>query len=326
MDWSPRHALEWFVSPASGFADGASLRVGAAVVLVLCVLNAALVAQAAGAVTDATVGSTQVDNPDRPEDWICEQASDDEFYEDAQTACETEPETLTREYSDVASEATGALLPVALFAPLAAWLAIAGLFAVAMGGQSHDDPDRRVSYATALGVTGIGLAPAALRYVARTFAVERTLEREAIVPSSIEGARALAVDATTPETLPYAALVLATVAWSAYVWRAGLRSAFDRDSLALDIAVAFAAGLLCLQAVLPVYVGGDAAAFGLVLFALGLPALAVPRVLERIDLALDLIGTRGSVELKPWRVLLEQLGGLLFVLVGAVAIGAFAFA
>lgn len=326
MAWSPRRALEWFVAPARGFEDGAPVRVGVAVVVVLCVVNAALASQAAGAVADATVGSTEVDNPARPDDWICERASEDELYASYQEACETEPETVTREYATVAGNAAGGLVPVTFLAPLAACLAVAGAFAVAMGGRSHDDPGDRVSYAAVFGVTGVGFAPAALRYAARTLAVERAVSEDALAPASLEEARSLAVEAMTPESLLYLAVVVATVAWSAYVWRSGLRAAFDRDTVFVDAAVAFAAALLCVQAVSPVFLGVDALAAGFVLFLFGLPALAVPRVLERIDLALDLIGTRGSVELKPWRVLLQQVGGLAFVLGAAVVFGALAFA
>ncbi|MFB6268616.1 MAG: hypothetical protein ABEH83_01635 [Halobacterium sp.] len=326
MDWSPRRALEWFVSPGNAFADGASRRAAVVVVLVLCVLNAALVSQAAGAVADATVGTTQVENPQRPADWICEQAGSDEVYEDYQEACQTEPETVTRTYASAARDAANGLVLVALLAPAVACLAIAGVFAVALGGRSHDDPDDRVSYATALAVTGIGLAPAALRYAARTFVVDRSLADRSLSPTSLDDARRLALDAMTPETALYLAVVVATVALSASVWRAGLRAAFDRDTRIVDAAVAFAAVALVLQAVVPVYVGGEAALYGAGFVLLGLPALAAPRVLERIDLFFDLLGTRGSVELKPWRVLLEQVGGLALVLIGAALLGAFAFA
>lgn len=321
MDWSPRTAVRWLVAPSRGFAKRAPLRVGVAVVVVLCIVNVVFVSQAAVAVADATTGTTQVDNPARPSEWICEQAGDDEFYADYQSACANEPETVTREYASAARTAANGLTTVALLAPLALWLAAAGAFAVAMGGQGPDDPDDRVSYASVLAVVGIGLAPSVLRYAARTFLVERSLANRTLTPASLDDASRTAIDAMSPETVLYLVVVVATVAWSAYVWRAGLRAVFDRAGVAVDVAIAFVAVLLCVQAVNPVYVGSNAVLFGVVLLLFGLPALAFPRVLERIDLFFDLIGTRGDVELKPWRVFLEQVGGLALVLGAAVFLG-----
>ncbi|WP_336037398.1 hypothetical protein [Halobacterium yunchengense] len=324
MRWSPRRVAELVAAPTDALED-VPLWAGAAVVIALCVLNAALASQAAAAVASATVGTTEVDNPDRPDEWLCDQA-DDEFYEEYRDACETEPETVTRSHAEPAREAANGLVPVAFLSTAATWLAVAGAFAVAMGGRSPDALGERVSYTRVLAVTGVGFAPAALRYAARAFAVEQSLADRALSPASLDGARRLAVDAMTPESTLYAAVVLVTVAWSAYAWRRGLHSAFDRAGVGVDAAVAFAAVLLLVQAVHPVYLGGGALAPGFVFLLLGLPALVAPRVLERIDLFFDLIGTRGDVELKPWRVLLEQLGGLAFVLAAAVAFGALALA
>lgn len=326
MDWSPQRVLEWFVAPARGFADGAPVRVAAGVVLVLCVLNALLVSQAAVAVADATVGTTQVDNPARPSDDICQQAADGEDFEHLRDDCATEPETVTREYASAARDSVNGLVGLAFVAPLAAWLLLSGLFTVSMGGRSHDDPSERVSYSAVLAVTGVGLAPAALRYLARTVVVERTVADGALTPTSLPAARTLALDAMTPETLLYGVVVAASVAWSAFIWREGLRAAFDRESRALDLAVGFAAVLLGLQAVYPVFLGFEPVGAGVVLVLLGLPALLVPRLFERLDLFVSLLGTRGSVELKPWRVLLAQVGGLAFVLAGTALVGALAFA
>jgi hypothetical protein len=321
MDWSPRTVSRWFVHPEQGFREWLSLRSAAVVVLALCLLNAVLVSQAASAVAAATIGGTDVQNQHRPPDWICEEAEPGGSFERYQDACETEPETVTRQFSAVAGNAAGGLVPLALLAPLAVWLAASGLFAVVMGGKCHDDPSDRVALTDVLAVVGVGLAPAALRYAGRTAVVERSLAGRTLVPASIEDAKRVAVDAMTPDSAVYIVVVVVTVAWSAYVWRGGLRAVIETESRRIDAAVVGVAVLLAVPAVRPVYLGAGAVGVGLALLALGLPAMAAPRAVERVELFFDLIGTRGDVEVKWWRVALTQVIGLALVFAGALTVG-----
>ncbi|MFC3476513.1 hypothetical protein [Halobacterium litoreum] len=322
MDWSPLRAL---VRPERAFDEDVRARVGLAVVLALCVLNGVAATQGAGAVASATDGTVTVDNPDRPGDWICDEAATDDFYENYREACANEPETVERSLSSYARPAADALAGTAFLAPLAVWLAVSGVIALAFGGASADDPSDRVRLSTVAAATGVGLAPAALRYAARPFFVERSLSDYS--PAGIESTRDAAAAAMTPESTLYALVVVATLAWSAYVWRGTWRAAIGTESRRVDAVAVGCAAVLSLSAFSPVYLGGGAAIYGILFLLLGGLGLAFPRVLERIELAFDLIGTRGgeSVEPKPWRVYLEQVGSLLFVLFGAVAVGGLLF-
>lgn len=104
---------------------------------------------------------------------------------------------------------------------------------------------------------------------------------------------------------------------------AGWRAAIPGADRRVDAAAVAAAGAVVLAAAEPLHPGSEASMYGFLLFVFGAVPLAAPRVTERLDLRLDLIGTRGGehVELKPWRVSLEQGVGLLCTLAGAVGLG-----
>lgn len=326
MDWSPRRLLRALRRPARVFADEVPPSgVVVAVLLVLAVANATVTAQAAGTVTDAVTGSVPVDNPARPADWVCERAtSGDDFYEDYVEACRNQPATVQEPLANYARDATGSLVGLAAVAPVAVAIAVSGLAAVVSGGKAPDDPGERVPLTPVVAVTAVGSLPALLRYAARWYAVEQSVTGSLTPsPGTADGARSLAVDVLTPQTTLYLAVVVATAAWSAAIWRAGWRAVIPGADRRVDAVALAAAGVVVLAALRPFYPGGEAAAYGLVLFVLGALPLAAPRALERFDIWLDLIGTRGGehVEVKPWRVYLEQATGLLLTLAGAVGLG-----
>ena len=323
MDWSPLRAL---VRPKRALSDARRLRWALVVVLLLGVLNFAMVAYSAGFVADATSGMVEIDNPDRPSAGLCEQSDPGEIFDHYHDECANEPETVTRSLSTYAAETARGLAPLAFFSTIAAWVAVSGVAAVTMGATIRDDPSERVSFLSVLAVTGVGLAPAALRYVARAFIVKQSVAVEELFSTTIGGARATAVDAMTPQNVVYTAVVVATLAWSAYIWRGGWRAVFDREDGRATILAVGCAAVLGIQAWAPLYVEGWP--YALVFFLVGLPALVFPRTLEKIDLAFDLIGTRGgeSVEPRPWRVGLQQVSGLVIVGLAAVGLGALLFA
>lgn len=320
---SLRTLLGAFVKPASALDDGLPFRVGATVVVLLCVANAVATAHSAGVVAANTHGSVTVDNPGHPPDWICDQPDTAEQYERYQSACENEPETIDRPLSRYAGNAVGGLVWNALLAPLAVWLAVSGVLVLAFGGASADDPADRVGFSGVMAVTGLGLAPAVLRYAARPLFVERAVADWSVPPATVEGAKTAAVEAMTPEATLYAVVVVATVAWSAYVWRGGWRAVLDTTNRRADAVAVTAAGALAVPAFNPVYFGPEAFPYGVLFLLLGGVGLVFPRVLEHVQLAFDLIGTRGgdNVELKPWRVALEQGVSLLLVLGATLAVG-----
>ena len=323
MDWSPLRSL---VHPERAFSDAPRLRWAVVVVLLVGLLNVGMVVYSAGFVADATTGSVEIDNPDRPSAGFCEQSDPGEFFDHYHDECANEPETITRSLSTYAAETARGLAPLAFLSTIAAWVAVSGVAAVTMGATTRDDPDDRVSFASVLAVTGLGFAPAALRYVARGLIVKQSVAVEGLAPATIDGARAAAVDAMTPQNIVYTAVVVATLAWSAYVWRGGWRAVFDTDDRRVTVLAVVSATLLAVQAWAPVYVASWP--YAIIFFVIGLPALVFPRAMERIDLAFDLIGTRGAddVELRPWRVGLKQAGGLVVVGLASVVLGALLFA
>ncbi|GAA0656726.1 hypothetical protein GCM10009019_20930 [Salarchaeum japonicum] len=305
-----------------------SVRAGVAVVVLLCALNAAGVLYASGVVADATTGSVQIDNPARPSETICEDAQSpgDFFYEYHHETCATEPATVQQPLASYAADAASDLAFAAFLVPFAVWIVVSGLLHVVIGGATADDYDDRVRFSAVLAVTAVGLAPTALRYLARPLVVE--LETATLTPAGIDAARALAADALTPSSSVWLAVVAATAAWSALVWWQSWQAAFDVSSRRAGTIAGVAGACFLLSALAPVLVGGGAGVVGVLLVALGIPALAFPRDLERIDLAFDLIGTRGgeNVEPKPWRVALQQVSGLALVAVGTVLLGGLALA
>lgn len=331
MDWSLRRLARALTRPTAAFADGGvpSIRLAVVAVAVVAVVNAAATAAGAATVTDAITGTVVVENPARPADWICEQAlAGDDFYAEYEDACRNQPVTVEEPLADYARDATSGLVALALVAPAAAWIAFGGLAAVLSGGSAPDDRTDRVFLTPVLAATAVGMLPSVVRYAARWYSVEQSVTGSLRPsPGTAAGVRSLTVDSLTPETTLYLAAVVATAAWSAAIWRAGWRAAIPDADRRVDAVAVAAAGVVVLAALRPFYPGGEAVAYGVLLFVLGVVPLAVPRVTERFDLWFDLIGTRGGehVELKPWRVYLEQGTGLLMVLAGAVGLGGLLF-
>jgi hypothetical protein len=330
MNWSPRTLLRALRRPGRVFADEVPPGgVAVAVLLVVAVANAIVTAQGAGTVADAITGTVPVDNPARPADWICREAtSGDDFYEDYLDACRNQAPTVQEPLANFARDATGSLVALSAVAPAALAVALSGLVAVVSGGQAPDDPGERVRLAPVVVVTAVGSLPALLRYVTRWFAVEQSVTgRLTPSPGTADGVRSLTVDVLTPETTLYLAVVVATAAWSAAIWRAGWRAVIPGADRRVDAVAVAGGGFVVLAALRPFHPSGEAVAYGVLFFVLGVLPLAAPRVMERIDLWFDLIGTRGGehVEVKPWRVYLEQGTGLLLVLAGAVGLGGLLF-
>lgn len=321
MRWSLRRALRAFVRPRDAF-DGASppVKLGIAVVLLVCVLNAAVALYSAGLVAESTTGTVTIENPQRPPEWVCEDPDEGSLFAER---CANEPRTVDVEFATHARQAANDVVLYAAFAPLAVWFAVSGLLHLVVGGATSSRREDRVSFLAVLGVTGLGFAPAALRYLVRGSEVRRSLAGTTLDPSTADAARTLARDAMLPDSTLYALAVVATVAWSGYVWWGGWTAAFDVEDSRPAVVAAASAGVLALPAVAPVLVSPQVGLAGLLLVLFGVPGLAIPRRLERLDVAFDLVGTRGgeNVEIRPWRVALAQLTGLGMVVVGALLVG-----
>lgn len=326
MDWSPRRLPQALLRPARAFTSDPPVAVGLAVLAVVALVNAVVVLQGAGAVAAATTGTVAVENPDRPSDWICEEATSDDagIYDSYVDDCENEPQMVERSLSSYARSAASNTATLAFLGPLAAALSLSGGVALLYGGRASDDPGRRVSLPAVLAVTGVGFAPALVRYATRWWLVDRAAAT-GFEPGTIEAAESTAVAALTPDGALYVGVVVATAVWSVYVWRAGWRAVLPDPDVRVDGA-AVAGGLLVVVAATSPYLPPSGVSMtGFVLVVFGLAPLAAPRLVERIDLFFDLIGTRGgeNVEFKPWRIYLEQSVGYLLVAGGTVAVGGF---
>lgn len=327
MDWSLRRLARALTRPTAAFDESGvpPIRLGLGIVVLVAVVNAVVTTAGAGTIADAITGTVAVENPARPADYICEQAlSGDDFYEEYVDACRDQPATVEEPLAGYARDATSGLFALALFGPVAVWVAFSGLAAVVSGGKAPDDRTDRAFLTPVLAATAVGLLPSVVRYAARWYAVEQSVTGSLTpTPGTRAGARSLTVDALTPETTLYLAVVVATAAWSAAIWRTGWRAAIPDADRRVDAVAVAAAGVVVLAAVRPFYPQGEAAAYGVLFFVLGVVPLAIPRTLERIDLWFDLVGTRGGehVEVKPWRIYLEQGTGLLLTLAGAVGLG-----
>lgn len=324
MGWSPRRLPQALLRPARTFTSDPPIALGLGVLAVVALVNAVVVLQGAGAIAAATTGTVAIENPDRPADWICEEATSEDpgTFDSYVDACENEPETVERSLSSYAHGAVSNVATLAFLGPLAAALSLSGGVALLYGGEASDDPSRRVSLLAVLGVTGVGFAPAVARYATRWWFVERATTG-GFEPGTIEAAESSAVAALTPNSALYVGVVVATAVWSAYVWRAGWRAVLPDPDIRTDAAAVAGALLVVVAGTSPYRPPVGVGMTGFVLVVFGLAPLAAPRLVERIDLALDLIGTRGgeNIEFEPWRIYLEQSVGFLLVAGGTVALG-----
>ena len=320
---SAKRILRALYRPRGAF-DGWRPGVGVAVVVVvlLCALNGVSVAYAGNAVTAEVDGSVTVDNPSHPPDWVCDDGTNSEAWD-----CNAS-ETIQKPLRPAASGAVGGAAAGAAFVPLAWVFLFAGLFVVVSGRVGGDDGEAVEAFYEGATVAAVAAIPAALGYLLRPLAVERSLG-DWTYPSTLDGVGPAAVDALTPEGAIWAAVVVVSGLWTAAVLYGATRAQF-RDSNVAAAAVA-AAALLTAVLSIPLPTGGlirgPLGGLGIVLVVVAAPGLLWARMLIEISKAFELIGFRGSreVEPEPWYVALHRLTALCGLALGFVFADGLAF-
>jgi hypothetical protein len=289
------------VSPWRRLGPRASL---VAVLLTLAICGGATVV-AADAVGASLTGTTTIDNPNRPPEWVCEQReTDTSAFADACTA----PREVDVDRSDHAATAVRQLLPGTLLSVVGVWLLFTGL--LALGGSVRE-----------LGVrTAWALPPLAVPAVARAVVVTR-LASTTQWPTALEplAATARRVALGGDGGLVTAAGLLG-VAGSGVILAAAAR---ETDGvwwgpLAAGAAVVTLGIGPLLGTPTPRLLGT-----GLLVAALGLPTTFAPRQVATLAARRELIGYSGveQVEPKPWYVAAQHVVGLLLLAGGLIVAG-----
>lgn len=235
------------VRPDRAFAEWRpSLRVAAAVVLLVAVVNVAGLVVAADDVAGSVSGTVTIDNPDRPSETMCETFVDNPPFEDDPNItsgvaedCRNEPEHVNASLSAAAREGADGQVPAGFLAPVVGWLlaAAAGLLLVGDGADG--------SYGEMLAAVAPGFIPAGVRYAARPVAVREALatwqQPAGGLDAVQDGAAALVAGAPTGW---FAGLVAVTLAWQAVVLAYGVAAVAGDDGDAGDSGAADEPGTL----------------------------------------------------------------------------------
>ena len=280
-------------------------RVSLAVVLLTLAVCGGATVVAADAVGDSLTGTTTIDNPNRPPEWVCEQReTDTSAFADACTA----PREVDVDRGDHAATAIRQLLPGTLLSVVGIWLLFTGL--LALGGSV-----RVVGARTAWALPPLAL-PAVARAVVATRLASTTQWPTALEPLAAT-ARRVALgggsDLVTAAGLLGVAgsgAILVAVAWGTEgVWWGPLAAGTAMVTLAV--------GPL-LGTPTPRLFGT-----GLLVAALGLPTTFAPRQVAMFAARRELIGYSGveQVEPKPWYVAVQHVVGLLLLTGGLIVAG-----
>lgn len=265
-----------------------------AVLLTAAVCGGSLIV-AADAVAGSVDGTTTIENPDRPPEWVCEQQEDSEF--GASERCNL-PAEIDVSRSVHAAESIQELLPGTLLALGGLWLFFAGLL---VSGEAR--------FGEVLFDTAWALPPLALPAVARVVVAVRTAPTHSW-PESLD---ALATEARLV-ALGETSIVVTVAAAVAAVWIGIVLYGVGRDVARDEWLPALAvAGSLLVAAGIPLDVPeSDLLLAGVAVVVVSLPFVFAPRIALQLSARGELIGYRGAdgVEPKGWYVRLNQLFGL----------------
>lgn len=289
-----------------------------AIVALVALVCAVGVGLSAGFAAEHVDGTIQIDNPERPPDWACEQResfdNDSVFHDET---CDL-PKQISFPLGPFAHDVVLGQAWVAFVAVLLSWPVTAGFFHVFARGRDAAGFSRTLAY------TAWGFLPAALRYAALPFAFDSALADWTIPQARSPLEAGLLSLLAEPRIGWFSVLVLVTLAWQAYIFTEAVRAArgVERGHAATVVAVP----TLLLGAVAFGRVGLSPSETGvgaLVLVAMGLVAVFAPYAVAMFDIQTDLIGTRGgeSVEPAPWRVRLTRLAGVGFAAAGVAMLG-----
>ncbi len=204
---------------------GDSLAVGLVVVLLVALaLTAGILAL--GAVFDATIDATvTMDNPDRPDDWVCEQLgadADSPMYD----ACQ-EPAQIERDLGSMLREATAGFLHYGFLGVGIWWLLAAG--AVHVGARVAGGEG---TIGDSLTVAAWALVPELLRLVVGIAAIYHAIETATIDAASPEAFRDELLAAFAGIETPLLVASLVTIVWQWWILRGGITERHDVSTLA----------------------------------------------------------------------------------------------
>lgn len=313
--------LRVLVRPAEVFEEWSpSFGAALAAVVVVALVCAGGVVLSAGFAAEHVGGTIQIDNPNRPPDWVCEQREsfdNDSVHHDE--SCEL-PKQISFPLGPFANRVVSGQAWVGFLAVLLSWPVTAGFFHVFAHGREGAGFSETMAY------TAWGFLPATLRYAALPFSFDTALA-DWPIPQAREplrdGLLALLAD---PAVGWFSVLVLVTLVWQAYVFTEAVRAGrgVERGHAATVVAIpTLALGAIALGRVDLSFGASDAAPAALFLVAMGLVPLFAPYAVAMFDIQTDLIGTRGGedVEPAPWRVHLTRLAGVGFTAVAVVVLG-----
>ncbi|WP_158057878.1 Yip1 family protein [Halorussus halophilus] len=212
--------LKALLSPDDYFAERDSqLARAVAVVLVVAIVTTTVVGAFGWVVSQRVTATTEVDNSERPPDWMCDGETESEAEGMVQENCD-EPKTKTVEVGDLLWDAFNQQLPFVFVGVFFVWgLYAIGLHAVSavLGGDG--------SFLDTLAVAGVGMAPSAIQALAGFGLLYVSLggiDLSASNPELLaEQVRSLAQRAQGQTML----LSLLGAAWQGYVWTFGVKHA-----------------------------------------------------------------------------------------------------
>ncbi|MFD1514597.1 hypothetical protein [Halomarina rubra] len=315
--------LGHLLRPAETFADrrtAPALAVG----LVVCValLHAVSVGVVAGAFTDVS-GTVTVDNPEYPGDWQCDPDGYDPFDQGTPADC-AQPERVDRSLGAHASRAVGGYALTAFVAVVVGWPLLAWLVhVVAVPG--------RAGFGRTLFDSAWAVVPLSLVAVARLVAVPPRAAD--LNPGTLDEAAASALELTFgPETTLLVGVAVLAATWSGYVAYGVAANRTDADATGgrgvwtqgrsdgrgavAGVVVTTALVVGTFVPMLPI--AGGTAFVALFVVAAGLVIATFARGIILHNTRWDLVGMRGGETGEPtrWRVLLKQLSGIAFAVLG----------
>lgn len=233
------------VAPRRFFAESPyrdSLGVAAAIALVVAIaVTLGLVLL--GGVFEATIDATvTIDNPDRPDDWVCAQLGSDTdapMYD----ACQ-EPERIDRDLGTMLREATGEFLHYGFLGVAIWWLVAGGV--VHVGARLAGG---RGSIGESLTVAAWALLPELFRLAVGLVGIYYALARTPIRAASPEGFREELLAAFAAIEGPLLVASVLTIAWQWWILRGGITERHDVSPAAASaVAGVFAAVALLIAA------------------------------------------------------------------------------
>lgn len=200
---------------------------GAAVAIVVFVAAAVTLGIVLlGGILEATVDATvTIDNPDRPDDWVCDQLGNDTdapMYD----ACQ-EPARIDRDLGTMLREATGEFLHYGFLGVGIWWLVAGGI--VHVGARLAGG---RGSIGESLSVAAWALLPELFRLAVGLVGIYYALSETTVRATSPEGFREELLSAFAAIEGPLLAASLLTIAWQWWILRGGIAERHDLSTAA----------------------------------------------------------------------------------------------